>query len=182
MNTYLPQEWNPKIPPRFEKAVYEHVPENIRQLFETMKTTRKGIYIHGKVGTGKTHIAYALYRNAVQKAHAYGRFWNTTELLRDIRLDFDRGAYDKHRTEEELMKYDGILFLDDIGAEKNSDWATETFYMVINKRYNDQLPMVFTSNLSIKDLSAHLDDRTASRIVETCDIIELKGEDRRLQK
>ena len=174
-------QWNPKIPPRFEHATYEHVPENIRQLFETMKNTRKGIYIHGAVGTGKTHIAYALYRNALQKSNFYANFWNTTELLRDIRLDMSRDNYDKHRAEADLMEYTGILFLDDIGAEHNSDWATETFYMVINKRYNYRLPMIFTSNLTVKELSSHLDDRTASRIVETCDIVELTGGDRRLK-
>ena len=176
---YKPQ-WNPKLPARYDNVAYEDVHEDIRKKFEVMSETHKGLYIHGVVGTGKTHIAYALYRWCFPKAGAYGRFWNTTELLRDIRLDFNRDNYDKHRSEDELMRFKGVLFLDDIGAEKNSDWATETFYMVINKRYNDKLPMVFTSNLSIKDLSIHLDDRTASRIVETCDVVELKGGDRRL--
>lgn len=177
---YQQPEWNPKIPARYENVVYDDVSKEIQELFEKIKTTRKGIYIHGAVGTGKTHVAYALYKYCMQKSGVRGRFWNTTELLRDIRLDYDRDAFSKHRTEQDLMVLQSILFLDDIGAEKNSDWATETFYMIINRRYNDRLPMIFTSNLSVGQLSTHLDDRTASRIAETCDIVELKGKDRRL--
>ena len=173
--------WIPSVPARYEKAKYEDVPEYIRKLFESIKETKRGIYIHGAVGTGKTHIAYALYRWCLPKTKMRGRFWNTTELLRDIRLDISRDAYSKKRNEEELMKYEGVLFLDDIGAERNTDWATETFYMVINNSYNHQLPMIFTSNLSIKELSIHLDDRIASRIVETCDMVELTGNDKRFK-
>ena len=84
--------------------------------------------------------------------------------------------------EEEMMKNEGILFLDDIGAEKPSDWVMETFYLIINKRYNEKLPIVFTSNLSIEQLAQTISDRIASRVVETCDIYELVGKDRRLKK
>lgn len=187
----------PPVPARYEGAKWEDVPEEIKKLFEEVPSTRRGIYIWGGVGTGKTHIAYALYRNAVAKARILTKkakswsgeedsfdierpkFWNTTELFREIRLDFDRKEY-KKRTEEELMTHRGILFIDDIGSEKLSDWVMETFYLVINKRYNDNLPVVFTSNYNIEELGNRIGERIASRIVETCHIFELTGDDRRM--
>lgn len=170
----------PRVPARYEKAKYEDVPENIRGMFEKMRETRKGMYIYGGAGTGKTHTAYALYRSTYDKIGVYARFWNTAELLRDIRLDMDRDAYSKHRTEDDLMEFKGVLFLDDIGAEKLSDWVLETFYLLINKRYENMLPTIYTSNFSMKELAERIGDRFASRLMETCDIVPMVGEDRRV--
>lgn len=171
------------IPARYQQARYEDVPEKIRTKFEKIRETRKGLYIHGSVGTGKTHIAYAL-KKKWDEEHEYKRavFWNTTELLHEIREDFGRGQYDKVRPVEELMESGSqrLLFLDDIGAERATDWVAETFYLLINDRYERMMPVVFTSNLSIKELGEALGDRIASRIVEMSDVVELTGEDKRL--
>lgn len=176
-NTY--SLWKPPVPSRYANASLDDVPANIRGKFDTIRTTRKGFYIHGGVGTGKTHIAYALYRSDIARG---ARFWNVTELLREIRADFERPHNEKQRVEESLMSHRGILFLDDIGAEKVTDWVLETFYLIINHYYNERLPIVFTSNCRIKELDSRIGDRIASRIVESCDIIELTGADRRLAK
>lgn len=188
----------PKIPARYAHVKWEDVPEKLQKVFVEIPETRRGIYIHGKVGTGKTHIAYTLYYYANEKARIitekknnYGsidrevplaKFWNSTELLRDIRLDFDRERSERRASEEELMEHEGILFLDDIGSEKPTDWVLETFYLVINKRYNEKLPIIFTSNCNLRELANKIGGRIASRIAETCEIYETVGEDRRLKK
>lgn len=169
------------IPARYEKAEYNDVPEKIRQKFEKLRETRKGIYIHGSVGTGKTHIAYALKKHWDEKnQYKPAIFWNVTELLQRTKDDFDRVSYDKRRDVESLKESKSLLIMDDIGTEKASEWVIDQLYMLINKRYNDMLPVVFTSNLSVEELGRTLGDRIASRIVEMCDIVELTGEDRRL--
>ena len=174
---YIP-EWKPVIPARFQKAKYEDVPEDVRQAFEKIRETGRGLYIYGAVGTGKTHIAYTLYANSAEKAKIWARFINVTELLRDMKTDFDR--VEKHYPEEDLMTYKGILFLDDLGSEKLSDWVLETFYLIINKRYNEMRPTIFTSNFRLPELEKRIGDRIVSRIVEMCDRFEIKGQDRRL--
>lgn len=171
-----------KTPIRYEKTKYEDVPQNIRENFEKIKATRKGLYLHGGVGTGKTHIAYALARQVSEILKVTTNFWNCTELLREIRLDFGRDNREKKWVEEELLNFTGLLFLDDIGAEKMTDWVEETFYLIVNKRYNNMLPIIFTSNLPIQDLSQRVGDRITSRIVEMCDIFKLDGADRRLSQ
>jgi DNA replication protein DnaC len=168
------------IPKRFENAKYEEIPAEIREKFEKIHETRKGLYIHGDVGTGKTHIAYALKRKWDEKSNHPAKFLSTTELLREMRLDFDRDNYSKKRLDEEIMESKHLLFLDDVGAEKITDWVGETFYLIVNKRYNDMVPIIFTSNLPIAALAERIGDRTVSRIVEMCDVVELVGEDRRV--
>ena len=172
-------------PLRYEGAKLEDVPQGIRDLFEKLPESRRGIFIHGDVGTGKTHIAYAL-RGAWEATKApsghtrRAMFWNTNELLRSIKADFDRSNYDKVRAEEKLMEHQGLLFLDDLGSERMSDWVGETFYLIINHRYNRMLPTIFTSNFGVADLAERIGDRTVSRIVGSSDVVELQGPDRRI--
>lgn len=169
------------IPLRYEKVEYTDVPENVKSKFDVIRETRKGLYIHGPVGTGKTHIAYSIKKHWDEVSRYGALFWNTTELLTEIREDFDRPNIEKSRVEERLMDFKGLLIFDDIGSEKPTEWVLEKFYLVVNKRYNDMRPIIFTSNLSIPQLAERLGDRIASRLVEMCDIIKLEGEDRRLQ-
>lgn len=169
------------IPQRYEKAEYADVPASIKKKFESIRETKRGIFIHGSVGTGKTHIAYALkkkwdednpYRTAI--------FWNTPELLHNEKQDFDKDSYSKKRSLERLKDSKQLLILDDIGTENATGWALDQLYMLINKRYNEMKPVIFTSNLSIEDVGKVLGDRIASRIVEMCDVVELGGDDKRL--
>lgn len=177
------------IPERFKNAKYDDVPAQIRQLFEAMPQTRRGIYIHGAVGTGKTHIAYALKskwdvpNQNTDNGYIPGRwsqFYNMTELLREIRLDIRRDWSNRKGYDQELLESPNMAILDDVGAEKITDWVAETFYLIVNKRYNDMIPTIFTSNLAIPDLAEKIGNRTASRIVEMCDVVELVGADRRV--
>lgn len=178
-----------KTPLRFLNAKYEDIPTEIQTCCDKMRETRKGLYVHGSVGTGKTHILWALKNkfderckeNALRNINGpYSRVYNTTELLHEIRSQFDRK--NENDTLSELLEYKDILLLDDIGAEKISDWVMETFYMLINRRYENMIPTIFTSNFSTDELAERIGDRTASRIVEMCDIFNLSGQDRRLKK
>jgi DNA replication protein DnaC len=166
------------IPKRYEKVKYEDVPNQIRGLFENMPKTKKGLYIHGAVGTGKTHIVYALSESSWAKGRT--KVYNSTDILRRIRADFSRKGSEKEYFEEMLIEMSGLLIIDDVGSEKISDWVLETFYHIINKRYNDMKLTIFTSNFQIADLAQRIGDRTSSRIVEMCNVVELVGKDRRL--
>lgn len=184
-------------PIRYKGVKYEEVPQQIRDLFEKVPETRRGLFIHGDVGTGKTHIAYALKeawerptertranllegKDEVYMHQRRAMFWNTTELLRSIKGDFDKAPAEKERAEERIMEHPGLLFLDDVGSEKMSEWVAETFYLIVNSRYNRMLPTIYTSNFGVADLAERIGDRTVSRIVGSSDVVELKGPDRRI--
>lgn len=165
------------IPKRYENVKYEDVPMPVKELLKDL--SNKGLYIYGKVGTGKTHIAYSIYKKSNEKMEEC-LIYNTTELLHGLRQDINKLASDKWNDDQRIMNFPKIVILDDIGSEKISDWVAELFYLVINKRYENMYPTIFTSNLPIKDLAERIGNRTTSRIIEMCNIVELGGEDKRL--
>ena len=173
-----------KIPKRYENVKWEDTPKEIADHLHNYKKgegENKGLYIYGGVGSGKTHLAYSIAKRANEKDIAMV-IKNVPELLREFRLDLKREGVQKTFIEDKIMNYSGLLVLDDIGSEKMSDWVEETFYLIINKRYNEMLPTVFTSNLKLSELAERIGDRLASRIAGSCVSYELKGEDKRITK
>ena len=175
----MTEEYKPeyKVPLRFKDASWDDVPGKIQKCVEEMKETRKGLFIHGGVGTGKTHIAYAIAKK-VYGDRTQVEFWNSAELMDAIRRGYDKPFDD---TFEDLMKFRGLLILDDVGSEKLTEWVAERFYLLVNKKYNNMVPIIFTSNFSIEELAGRIGERVASRLVEMGHVIELTGEDRRLK-
>ena len=116
-------------------------------------------------------------RDHPQKAGALA-FVTVPELLDNL-----RGAYnDPGRDIDEWMdsvKNADLLLLDDLGAERANEWVRERIFVIVNHRYREELPTIFTSNTGPKDLAAQLGERTASRIIAMCDWISLEGEDYR---
>ena len=128
----------------------------------------KGLYLHGNFGSGKTYLVAALL-NELTKKRVRTQIVYFPELIREIKGDFDSYA-DKM---EYYMDVD-ILFLDDIGAEKVTEWSRdEVLGTILQNRMNNSLPTFFTSNLTIEELERHLvigngseDQVKARRIIE----------------
>lgn len=170
-----------KVPARFEKCKWEDVPQSIQETVEKMVESRKGLFLHGAVGTGKTHIAYSIARHVYEDMHKHVKVWNSAELLNEIRKGFNKKF--ENEAIDEIMAFKGLLIIDDVGSERitNTGFVEEQFYLIVNRKYNDMLPIVFTSNYDIATLSEQLGERVASRLVEMCEIVELGGEDRRMK-
>lgn len=135
------------------------------------------LLIVGPTGVGKTWQAYGALRAAVVGA---GTTWQATTFadftaaLRPSAKD-PEGALHAYRTAD-------LLLVDDLGAAKTSEWVEETTYRLINGRYEDMRPTIFTTNLPLAELRDGLGDRIASRLVETCTRVVLTGGDRRRQR
>lgn len=188
------------IPDRFLSVDYEKdVPEAIKDVVGKFKTERKGLYLHGNAGTGKTHVAYAICKHLSDKGIAV-RAFKVIDVLKMIRDDMDFKNNDRdlnyhgdrhfgdinsnYHTDflDGINKYKSVVFLDDLGTEKETEWAHQTLYEIIDKKYEDFLPVIITSNLSPSELGNKMGDRIASRIVEMCEIFEMTGIDKRLAK
>lgn len=174
------------IPERYKNVKPEDIPAKLLPYVQKMRESRRGLYIHGTVGSGKTHILYAIGKKIEDGSTLGGlrvRVYNCTDLLREIRDDFHAtDPYSRKHTLNNLLDFRGLLMIDDIGSEKLSDWVLETFYSIVNTRYENMLPTIFTSNLELSELAERIGDRTVSRVVESCDVFEVAGEDRRLKK
>lgn len=148
--------------------------------------TEKGLYITGNYGTGKTHLAAAIVHVLVRN-NIKCIFGNLSSLFGRIRATY--GSYSRE-TEEEIMNdyiKTPLLIIDDIGKEKCTEWVLQQLYSVINARYEDYKPIVFTSNFTIKQLENKLtidgESSTAeaitSRLHEMCQGVVLNGTDYR---
>lgn len=179
-----------QIPKRFTKVTFEtlRLDNHNRQAYlaakkyaeEFTRDTSDGLIIAGPVGTGKTHLAIAILRTVLQKGIP-GICVQVPELLYEIRQSFGYENADKANLLN-LVKTAEFLVLDDLGAEKATDWVRETIFVVIDARYRDLKPMVITTNCTLDELAERIGDRIASRIVEMCQGIYLGGKDWRLGK
>ena len=171
------------IPKRYHEVSYEDdVKSEIKNTFVEQIKARKGFYIYGEAGVGKTYLACALIKKILEEGFKV-RFFNTGDFLEQLREEFEKGFGDNYEylgLFRETMNFKGILVFDDIGAEKISDWARERLYLIINKRYEDMTPTIFTSNCDMEILSARLGDRVTSRLFQMTEIIKLNGSDKRL--
>lgn len=74
-----------------------------------------------------------------------------------------------------------FLIMDDLGAEKPTEYVRQATYYVINHREMHLLPTFITTNFSMDYLDENLDPRISSRIAGMCEIIRLEGKDRRIK-
>ena len=143
-------------------------------------STGAGAYLWGGVGTGKTHAAVALLRELIEVGH-WAQFVSVPDLLDQIRATFNRSGESEEDICERPRNGDLVL-LDDLGAEKPSEWVREKLYQIINARYNARRCTLVTSNKSPEQLAKQIGDRAVSRLMEMCEAIKLEGPDRRLKK
>lgn len=142
------------------------------------------LVLTGDTGTGKTHLAVGVLRELVTNGHIHdaddARFVPVPELLADIRACYRPGGPDERDIMDRYsrLKY---LVLDDLGAEKTSEWSISTLYLIIDRRYRDMRPTIVTTNLSVKEIPVVLGQRISSRLTGG-KIIEIKAGDYRARR
>jgi DNA replication protein DnaC len=156
------------------------------RLVQQFPVVDKGLLFYGDAGVGKTHLAVALMKEAIVRKGARAVFYEVRELLKLVR--------DTYRDSTEMSELDvlrpvleaELLVLDDLGAEKKSEWVDETVGLVINTRYSERRLTVLTTNLrdvvdntEPSSFAYHLGLRTRSRLTEMCDWLLIDAVDMR---
>jgi DNA replication protein DnaC len=157
-----------------------------RRIADSFPQSPRGLFLEGQPGVGKTHLAVAVLKQVIQTAGAHGLFYDTRDLLRIIRSTYDPSI---RTTEIEVLRpvmQAELLVLDDLGAEKTSEWVDETMNLIVNTRYNERRLTIFTSNYpDIPDdtepnaLVFRIGHRMRSRLHEMCDFEVMDGADYR---
>jgi DNA replication protein DnaC len=138
----------------------------------------RGLWFMGPVGTGKTTLAMLVSKAALKVGRSVA-IYSLPRLLNEIR--------DTHRAErshvdllDRLTAVD-LLHIDDVGAERTTDWVLEELYSIVNARYEDERSVVITTNILDREaLRTQITERTVSRLTEMCDEMHLDGHDRRM--
>ena len=139
----------------------------------------RGLWFMGPVGTGKTTLAMLVSKAALGAGRSVA-IYSLPRLLNEIR--------DTHRAErshvellDRLTAVD-LLHIDDVGAERTTDWVLEELYSIVNGRYEDQRSIVVTTNIMDREaLCEQITERTVSRLTEMCDELPILGDDHRME-
>lgn len=150
---------------------------------EAFPAVDKGLLLRGRHGVGKTHLAVAMLREIITRKGARAYFYETRELLKLVRETFAMAGESELDVLRPVLDAD-LLVLDDLGAEKTSEWVQETLGLVVNTRYSERRPTIFTTNLddsadttSPTSMYVQLGARTRSRLFEMCHWVDMDGPD-----
>ena len=143
------------------------------------KENNNGLLLWGDVGTGKSFYA-ACIANALIEEGVSVMMTNFAKILNRL-----SGLYseDKNAFIADLMKY-SLLILDDFGAERNTDYAMEQVFNVIDERYKTNLPLIVTTNISLDDLEEPKDQahqRVYDRLLAMCTPVYFQGKSHRIK-
>ena len=182
MQTRCPVCWEAAVrvgiarftPPRFREQI--SIPEPVAE-WAGRGAKAEGLYLAGPVGTGKTHTAWMAVRAWCIAADIVPRgedenydgysgrttriaptviFARMTDLLDDFRPNDDSVQHVRD------CQHASLLVVDDLGAEKPSEWTQERLYSVIDHRYANCLPLLVTGNLPPAKLAEQTGDRVGA--------------------
>ncbi len=151
----------------------------VEELNERLAAGR-GLWLMGGAGTGKTTLAMLISKTALEQRRSVA-IYSLPKLLARIRGTYDSApGGDSYISFFERLTSVDLLHIDDLGAEKRSDWVLEQLYALINERYETQRSVLVTTNLDEKELEEQIGPRTVSRLIEICgDPLLLNGPDHR---
>jgi DNA replication protein DnaC len=138
----------------------------------------RGLWFMGPVGTGKTTLAMLVSKTALKAGRSVA-IYSLPRLLNEIRET--HGSERSHLDLLDRLSAVDLLHIDDVGAERTTDWVLEELYSIVNARYEDERSMVITTNILDREaLCEQITERTVSRLTEMCDELLLLGHDRRM--
>ena len=195
-----------RIPKRYEQCCFENFlfEGTDPSLFEAWKTAHafgdgypfttgeSGLLFTGSVGLGKTHLAVSILRVLVVEKSVRCLFCDYRELLKQIQHSYNQQSA---TTELDVLApvFDAeVLVLDELGAQKPTDWVWDTVALILNTRYNDKRTTIITTNypnlppggaaksmVREETLGDRIGERMRSRLFEMCVEVPMRGADYR---
>ncbi len=173
LDSYLPNDESQKKAKLFVQRFLERYPQ-----------IDIGLLFLGTCGVGKTHLSVALLKQVIIQKGDSGLFYDFRDLLREIQASWNSVSQTSELEVLRPVLESKVLVLDELGANKPTEWVRDTIAHIINCRYNDKKLTIFTSNYldsagkpGEETLTDRIGVRLRSRLYEMCREVEIRGMD-----
>jgi DNA replication protein DnaC len=173
LDSYLPNDESQKRAKLFVQSFIDRYPQ-----------IDVGLLFLGTCGVGKTHLSVALLKQVIAQKSDSGLFYDFRDLLREIQASWNSVSQASELDVLRPVLEAKVLVLDELGANKPTEWVRDTIAHIINCRYNDKKLTVFTSNYldspgrtGDETLTDRIGVRLRSRLYEMCKEVEIRGMD-----
>lgn len=140
--------------------------------------TSTGLMFLGPVGVGKSHLANAVLNELRTRGLTGLLKADVAELIAEMQTALAEGRSVGPLVEQ--ARQATLLVLDDLGQEHKSEWVRQTVGTLLNARYLDRRPVIITTNLDFEAVMELFRERIMSRLLATCRIYVLEGDDFRM--
>lgn len=159
-----------------------------------LETGGNGLLLTGSIGVGKTHLAVGVLQALISDRGAKGLFWDYRDLLKTVQHSYNPTvATTEHDVLRPVFEAE-VLVLDELGANRPTEWVWDTVAHILNTRYNDRRTTIITTNYANlppgatlangaraavreETLGDRIGERMRSRLQEMCVTVEMTGED-----
>ena len=183
-----------RIPKRYEHCdLASYAPTNqsqkmakmfVQSFLDKYPQVENGLLFLGTCGVGKTHLSVSLLKQVIIEKGDGGLFYDFRDLLREIQASWNSTSQTSEWDVLQPVLEARVLVLDELGANKPTEWVRDTIAHIINCRYNDKKLTIFTSNYldtpektGEDSLTDRIGVRLRSRLYEMCREIEIHGVD-----
>lgn len=186
---------NSEIPERFNFALLSdsgYVADRVISAISAMlakpeENEKVGVIFCGPAGSGKTYTAYAVINIFKEQNPEMIAFMTTySQAFSLLKSEFASGAHEEMGSTWDKLNnnsgmYDGVIFVDDVSAQKLTDFEIDKLMMFLEKRFNSYMPFILTTNVKPEDFQQVFGERLASRLMGYCTIVEFDDVDKRLK-
>jgi DNA replication protein DnaC len=173
------------LPPLYENASFDNFSTRngelttvfmaVRQYVKDFPNTKQpGLLLMGRPGSGKTHLAVAAFREILGKGFE-GLFFDYQNLLDRIRSSYDPSSQTSDKEAYRVAMDKEVLLLDDLGANRITDWVEDTVTSIITTRCNHRKPLIATTNLFDPDARYIGRDSTPGTVDQSTTLVERVG-------
>ena len=137
------------------------IAKNFAKDYQQMKKENVGLLFYGSVGSGKTYLACSIANALIEQYQITVKIRNFSQIMNEMQkcgFDFDKNAY------IESLVNTSVLILDDLGIERDTRYAKEQVYNIVNSRYLRRKPTIFTTNLSYDTIQNCIESVVYQRI------------------
>jgi len=194
---------NARIPRRYEHCELNNFDTKLKQLSRSIELAKVaaekfvaeyplpqpfGLLLMGPQGTGKTHLAVGIIKELIRRKSVPCLFCTFPELLKEIQNSYNPISQASELALLTPVLETEVLVVDELGAQKPSDWVRDQVAYILNYRYNENKVTIITTNYldepeKTKDLTDSLaqriTERIRSRLFEMCKTIRTDGIDYR---